>query len=31
MGWGWPWGFVAVAGGVTSGIGDIDGDLVEVV
>jgi len=24
-------GVVAVAGGVTSGIGDIDGDLVEVV
>ena len=30
-GFGQPSGVVAVAGGVTSGIGDIDGDLVEVV
>ena len=30
-GFGQPSGVVAVAGGVTGGIGDIDGDLVEVV
>ncbi|MFQ6916497.1 MAG: hypothetical protein ACLRR7_02485 [Veillonella rogosae] len=30
-GFGQPSGVVAVACGVTSGIGDIDGDLVEVV
>lgn len=30
-GFGQPLGVVAVAGGVTGGVGDIDGDLVEVV
>ncbi|WP_295216096.1 hypothetical protein [Veillonella sp.] len=30
-GFGQPSGVVAVAGGVTDGVGDIDGDLVEVV
>ena len=30
-GFGQPSGVVAVAGGVTGGVGDIDGDLVEVV
>ena len=30
-GFGQPSGVVAVAGGITGGVGDIDGDLVEVV
>ena len=30
-GFGLPSGVVAVAGGITGGVGDIDGDLVEVV